>query len=116
MLDEVIDELRSLDIQGDQMEDESGFTRSIIEEIHSSDIQGDQMEGECGVTQSIIDERHSWDIQGDEMESESSVTRSINMNFILRISKQIKYKVKVVLLQVSLMNVIFGYPRRSNVR
>ena len=32
------------------MEDESGVTRSIIDELHSSDIQGDQMEGESGVT------------------------------------------------------------------
>ena len=40
------------------------------------------------------------------MERESGVTRSINMNFILWISKQTKYKVKVVLLEVSLMNVI----------
>ena len=32
------------------MEDESGVTRSIIDEIHSLDIQGDQMEGESGVT------------------------------------------------------------------
>ena len=32
------------------MERESGVTRSIIEELHSSDIQGDQMEGESGVT------------------------------------------------------------------
>ena len=64
------------------------------------------MEGESGVTRSITDEIRSWDIQGDEMESESGVTLSINMNFILRISKQIKYKVKVVLLEVSLINVI----------
>ena len=98
------------------MENESGVTRRIIDEIHSWDNQGDQMGDERGVTQSIIDKLHCWDIQVDGMESESGVTRSINMNFILRISKQIKYKVKVVLLQVSLMNVIFGYPRRSNVR
>ena len=32
------------------MEGESGFTRTIIDEIHSSDIQGDEMEGESGVT------------------------------------------------------------------
>ena len=32
------------------MEGESGVTRSIINEIHSSDLQGDQMEGESGVT------------------------------------------------------------------
>ena len=32
------------------MEGESGFTRSIIDELHCSDIEGDQMEGESGVT------------------------------------------------------------------
>ena len=36
------------------MEGESGFSRSTIDEVHSSDIQGDQMEGESGLTQSII--------------------------------------------------------------
>ena len=58
------------------------------------------MEGESGVTRSIIDELHSWDIQRDGIERESGVTRSINMNFILQISKQIKNKVKVKLLEV----------------
>ena len=37
------------------MESAGGVTRSIIDELHSSDIQGDQMEGESGVTRSIID-------------------------------------------------------------
>ena len=37
------DELHSLDIQADQMEDESGITQRIIDQIHSSDIQGGQM-------------------------------------------------------------------------
>ena len=32
------------------MEGESGVTRNIIDEFHSWDIQGDQMEGESGVT------------------------------------------------------------------
>ena len=32
------------------MAGESGVTRSIIDELHSWDIQGDQMEGESGVT------------------------------------------------------------------
>ena len=41
---------------------ESGLTRSIIEELHSLDIQGDQMEGKSGVTRSIIDEVHSLDM------------------------------------------------------
>ena len=57
------------------MEGESGVTQSIIDELHSSDIQGDQMEGEGGVTRSIIDELHSW--------------------------VMVKWKVKVVLLEVS---------------
>ena len=32
------------------MEGESSVTRSIIDEFHSSDIQGYQMEGDSGVT------------------------------------------------------------------
>ena len=32
------------------MEGKSGVTQSIVDEVHSSDIQGDQMEGESGVT------------------------------------------------------------------
>ena len=32
------------------MEGESGVTRSIIDGLHSPDIQGDQVEGESGVT------------------------------------------------------------------
>ena len=39
----------------DQIEGESGVTRSIIDELNSLDIQGYEMEGESGVTQSIID-------------------------------------------------------------
>ena len=31
------------------MEGERGVTRSIIDELHSSDIQGGQMESESGV-------------------------------------------------------------------
>ena len=34
---------------------ETSVIRSIIDELHSSDIQRDQMEGESGVTRSIID-------------------------------------------------------------
>ena len=41
----MIDELHSSDIQGEQMEGQSGVTRSIIDEIHSSDMQGEQSEG-----------------------------------------------------------------------
>ena len=32
------------------MEGESGVTRRFIDELHSSDIQGDEMEAESGVT------------------------------------------------------------------
>ena len=59
------------------------------------------MEGESGVTRSTIDELHSSDIKRDQMEAKSGVTRSIFMSFILEISKEIKWKVKVVLLEVS---------------
>ena len=54
------------------------------------------MEGESGVTRSIIHEHHSWDIQGDEMEREVGLLELTSMNFILAISKGIKWKVKVV--------------------
>ena len=46
-------------------------------ELFSWDIQRDQIEGETGVSRSIIDELHSWDIQGYQMEGEIGVTRSI---------------------------------------
>ena len=45
------------------MEGESGVTQNIIDELHSSDIQGDQTQGKSGVTRSIIDELHSSDIR-----------------------------------------------------
>ena len=32
------------------MENQSGVTRNIIDELHFSDIQGDEMEGESGAT------------------------------------------------------------------
>ena len=41
------------------MESKSGFARGIINALDLSDIQGDQMEAESGVTGSIIDELHS---------------------------------------------------------
>ena len=37
------------------MEGGSGATRSIIDEFHYWDIQGDQMEGESGVNRSVTD-------------------------------------------------------------
>ena len=67
------------------------------------------MERESGVTRSIVDELHSWDIQGDQMEGERKVLLQVSlMNFILRISNEIKRKAKVVLIEVSLMNFILG--------
>ena len=47
------------------MEGENGVTRSIIDELRSWDIQLDQMEGENGVTRSVTDELHFSDLQGD---------------------------------------------------
>ena len=38
------------------MENDSGITASIIDQLHSSTIQQDQMEGESGVTRSVMDE------------------------------------------------------------
>ena len=46
------------------MEGESSVTRNIIDELHSRDIQGEQKEGESGVTRIIIDDLHSLDVQG----------------------------------------------------
>ena len=64
------------------MEGESVVTGSIIDELHSSDIELDQMECEGGVTGSIIDELHSSDM--------------------------VKWKLKVVSLEVSLTNFNVG--------
>ena len=97
-----------MDIQRNQMEGDSGVIRSIIDELHSSYIQRNQMESESGVNRRIIDELYSWDIQGDQMERESGVSRSIIDEFILRIPQEIKGKVKVMLLEVSLMKFIVG--------
>ena len=49
------------------MEGESGVTRSIIDDVQSLDTQGDKMESESGVTRSIIDELHSLNIQGNQI-------------------------------------------------
>ena len=48
------------------------------------------------------------------MEGENGVTRSIIMNFICRISKEIKGKVKVMLLEVSLNN--FALPISKEIK
>ena len=59
------------------------------------------MEGESGFTRSNIDEIHSCDIQRDQKEGESMVLLVVSsLNFILGISKEIKWKVRVVLLEV----------------
>ena len=59
------------------------------------------MEGEGCVTGSMNDELHSWNIQRDLMENEGGVTRSIIDEYHFRISIEITWKVKVVLLEVS---------------
>ena len=76
------------------MEDEGGVTRSMIHELHSSDIQRDQMEGESGVTQSIIDQLHISDMAKRKVKL--VLLEASLMNFILQISKEIKWKVKVL--------------------
>ena len=48
------------------MEGQSGVTRSMTDDLQSSDIQGDQMEDESGVTRSII---HNLDFLGDPTRS-----------------------------------------------
>ena len=79
------------------MEGESGVTPSIIDDLHSLDIQGDQMEGKSGGTQCIIEEIHSWDIQGHQVEGERMVLLEVsllNLIPILGMSKEIKWMVK----------------------
>ena len=41
-------------MEGDKIAGESGVTRSIIDELHSLDIQRDQTDGESGFTRRII--------------------------------------------------------------
>ena len=45
------------------MDSVSGVTHSIIDELHYSNVKQDQMEGESGDTRSINDEPHSPDMQ-----------------------------------------------------
>ena len=61
-------------------------------------MQIDQMVGKFGFSGRIIDERHFSDIQGDQIDSQKGVTRSIIDE--LHSSDMIKWKVKVVLLEV----------------
>ena len=68
------------------------------------------MEGESGVTRSIVDELHSSDMVKRKVKV---VLLEVSlMNFIVWIFKEIKWQVKVVLLEVSSMNFFFGYPTR----
>ena len=71
----------------------SGVTRSIIDELRSSDIQVDKMEGESGVTRSIINELRPSDIQRNQIKVKVLLLEVSLMNFILRISKEFKWKV-----------------------
>ena len=80
------------------MEGESSFTRRIIDELHSSEIQGVQEERESGVTRSIIDELHSSDIVKRKVKV--VLLEESLMNFILGICNEIKWKMKVMLLEV----------------
>ena len=69
------------------------------------------MEIESVVNRSIIDELHSSAIQGDQMEVKVVLLEVSLMNFILQISKESKWKLKVVLLEVSFIKCVL---RRSN--
>ena len=74
------------------------------------------MEGQNGVTRCLIFELHSLEIQGDQMESEKKVLlegSSMNLIAILGMSKEIKWKVKVVLLEVSLMNFVLEISKET---
>ena len=66
------------------------------------------MEGESGVTRSITDDRLSSDIQRDEVECEGGVIPTNIIELLLQISKEIKWKVKMVLFEGSFMNLILG--------
>ena len=66
------------------------------------------MEGESGVTRSITDDRLSSDIQRDQVEYEGGVIPTIIIELLLQISKEIKWKVKMVLFEVSFMILILG--------
>ena len=64
------------------------------------------MEGESGVTGSIIDELPSSDMI--KWKVKVVLLEVSLMNFILEISNEIKWEVNVVLLEVSLMKFILG--------
>ena len=85
---------------------ENGVTESIIDELQSADTQGDQMECETDVTPRFIDEFVLGIFKEMKWKVKMVLLEVSLMNFILRISKEIKMKVKVVLLEVSLINFI----------
>ena len=60
------------------------------------------MEGESGVTRSIIDDLLSWDMQEMEQKMKVVLLEVSLINFILRMSKERKRKVKVELVEVSI--------------
>ena len=77
------------------------------------------MDGENGVTRRIIDELHSLDMQGDQMEGEKKVLLEvswINLIAIVGMSKEIKWKVEFLLLEVSLMNFVLGISKETKWR
>ena len=86
----IVDELHFWHIKGDEIEGESVVTRIIIDELHSSDILGEQMDRESGVSRSIIDELGSSDNQSDQMDGKLVLLEVSLINFILRISSEIK--------------------------
>ena len=62
------------------------------------------MEGESGITRSVIDALFSSDMMKWKVKM---VLLEVSLiNFILRVSKEIKRKLKMVILEVSLMNFI----------
>ena len=82
------------------MEGESGVIRNIIDKLPSSNIALDEMGGESGLTGSVIDYFYSWNIQGDKRKLKVVLLEFSLMNFNLRISNKIKWNAKVVLLEV----------------
>ena len=64
------------------------------------------MESESSVTRSLIDKLRSSDIKQNQSKVKVVLLEGSLMNLILRISNEIKGKVKLVLLEVSLMNFI----------
>ena len=62
------------------------------------------MEGESGINGSIIDDLHCLNNERGQSEVEGGVTRTIIDAPHLGISKEIKWKLKVVFLEVSLTN------------